>query len=191
MPPGEWGQVALGLLIPYLLLVHIVNTRGTRILTRIDIDYVYEIANLWVDPASACSRWRWWCWSGGTSPWGCIWLRNREWYRRAMSAVVVVYVMVPLCGLLGFAEVGMTMTRGRRRARRGSSRCGRGACRRTRGGLGARAELKAWVGPAWLGVVAAAVAAAQAELAGAGPAVRRDLPRGLAWRGPAACRSWR
>ena len=41
----------LGLAIPYLLLVHIVNTRGTRILTGIDINYPYEIANLWVDVA--------------------------------------------------------------------------------------------------------------------------------------------
>src|SRR6516165_1047608 len=50
MPPWEAIQILLGLTIPYLLLVHIVNTRGTRILTGIDIDYTYEIANLWVDP---------------------------------------------------------------------------------------------------------------------------------------------
>ncbi len=50
MPAWEAIQILLGLAIPYLLLVHIVNTRGTRILTGIDIDYTYEIANLWVDP---------------------------------------------------------------------------------------------------------------------------------------------
>jgi len=50
MPAWEATQILLGLTIPYLLLVHIVNTRGTRILTGIDIDYTYEIANLWVDP---------------------------------------------------------------------------------------------------------------------------------------------
>jgi adenylate cyclase len=50
MPAWEAIQILLGLTIPYLLLVHIVNTRGTRILTGIDIDYTYEIANLWVDP---------------------------------------------------------------------------------------------------------------------------------------------
>src|SRR5436309_3098361 len=31
IPAWEWVQLALGLAIPYLLLVHIVNTRGTRI----------------------------------------------------------------------------------------------------------------------------------------------------------------
>jgi adenylate cyclase len=46
MPPWEAGQILVGLAIPYLLLVHIVNTRGTRILTGIDINYPYEIANL-------------------------------------------------------------------------------------------------------------------------------------------------
>lgn len=50
MPAWEAIQILLGLTIPYLLLVHIINTRGTRILTGIDIDYTYEIANLWVDP---------------------------------------------------------------------------------------------------------------------------------------------
>ena len=50
MPAWEASQILLGLTIPYLLLVHIVNTRATRILTGIDIDYTYEIANLWVDP---------------------------------------------------------------------------------------------------------------------------------------------
>jgi adenylate cyclase len=46
MPAWEATQILLGLAIPYLLLVHIINTRGTRILTGIDIDYPYEIANL-------------------------------------------------------------------------------------------------------------------------------------------------
>ena len=42
MPAWEAIQILLGLMIPYLLLVHIVNTRGTRILTGIDIDYTYQ-----------------------------------------------------------------------------------------------------------------------------------------------------
>jgi adenylate cyclase len=43
VPAWEAIQILLGLTIPYLLLVHIVNTRGTRILTGIDIDYAYGI----------------------------------------------------------------------------------------------------------------------------------------------------
>jgi adenylate cyclase len=56
MPVWEGTQILLGLSIPYLLLVHIVNTRGTRILTGIDINYPYEIANLWVDPWTRYSQ---------------------------------------------------------------------------------------------------------------------------------------
>ena len=41
MPAWEGVQILLGLTIPYLLLVHIVNTRGTRVLTGIDLDYTY------------------------------------------------------------------------------------------------------------------------------------------------------
>ena len=59
MPAWEWFQVLIGLAIPYLLLLHVINTRGTRILTHIDIDYVYEITNLWVDHWSAAGRSRW------------------------------------------------------------------------------------------------------------------------------------
>ena len=50
MPAWEAWQLLLGLAIPYFLLLHVVNTRGTRILTGIDISYPYEIANLWIDP---------------------------------------------------------------------------------------------------------------------------------------------
>jgi hypothetical protein len=73
MPAWEATQILLGLAIPYLLLVHIVNTRGTRILTGIDIDYTYEIANLWgrsVDTSSV--KLRSCCWCGDISPWVCI-----------------------------------------------------------------------------------------------------------------------
>src|SRR5688500_8412232 len=35
MPIGEYVQLLMGLVIPYLLLVHIVNTRATRVLTGI------------------------------------------------------------------------------------------------------------------------------------------------------------
>ena len=72
MPAWEGIQILLGLTIPYLLLVHIVNTRGTRILTGIDIDYTYEIANLWVDPGHDFDKLRSYYWSGDISPLVCI-----------------------------------------------------------------------------------------------------------------------
>ena len=51
LPPWELAQIALGLLIPFLLLPHIVNTRVARVLFGVEDNYLYELARLW--PASA------------------------------------------------------------------------------------------------------------------------------------------
>ena len=154
MPAWEAIQILLGLTIPYLLLVHIVNTRGTRILTGIDIDYTYEIANLWVDPWTRFKQIAlvllvWGHFAVGLH----FWWRLHGWYRRAFPAILVALVLVPTMALLGFAEVGMTMTA---RARsdpewmramkeRGVPADSRRATLRT--------TLKDWAGPSWFGVV--------------------------------------
>jgi adenylate cyclase len=154
MPAWETIQILLGLTIPYLLLVHILNTRGTRILTGIDIDYTYEIANLWVDP---WTRFRqialvllvWGHFAVGLH----FWLRLRSWYRRAFPAILVALVLVPTAALLGFAEVGMTMTAHARtdpawmraiRARGVPADAQRAKL---------RAALKDWSGVSWFGIV--------------------------------------
>ncbi|HUE40746.1 MAG TPA: adenylate/guanylate cyclase domain-containing protein [Chthoniobacterales bacterium] len=156
MPAWEAIQILLGLTIPYLLLVHIVNTRGTRILTGIDIDYTYEIANLWVDP---WTRFRqialvllvWGHFAVGLH----FWWRLHSWYRRAFPAIVLGMVLVPMAALLGFAEVGMTMTANARtdpqwllaiKARGVPSDPSRAKL---------RAALKDWIGASWFGVVGA------------------------------------
>ena len=162
MPAWEATQILLGLTIPYLLLVHIVNTRGTRILTGIDIDYTYEIANLWVDP---WTRFRqvalvllvWGHFAVGLH----FWWRLQSWYRRAFPAILLAMVLVPIAALLGFAEVGMTMTAHARtdpqwmrtiKARGVPSDPSRAKL---------RTALKDWVGASWLGVVGAVFCIAQ------------------------------
>lgn len=110
MPAWERGQVMLGLAIPYLLLVHVVNTRGTRVLTGIDIDYVYEIALLWTDPVVRTKQiflvvLVWGHFVTGLH----FWLRHKPAYKRAFTGVVLGYVLLPLAALLGFAEVGMSL----------------------------------------------------------------------------------
>ena len=154
MPRWEWTQILLGLTIPYLLLVHIVNTRGTRILTGIDIDYTYEIANLWVDP---WTRFRqvalvllvWGHFAVGLH----FWWRLHSWYRRAFPAILVALVLVPTAALLGFAEVGMTMTSHARTdpqwMRAIKARGVPADLRRAK----LRAALKDWVGPGWFALV--------------------------------------
>src|SRR4030095_474111 len=162
MPAWEAIQILLGLTIPYLLLVHIVNTRGTRILTGIDIDYTYEIANLWVDP---WTRFRqvalvllvWGHFVVGLH----FWWRLHSWYRRAFPAMLVAFVLIPTAALLGFAEVGMTMTAHaqsdpqwmRAMKARGVPADPRRAKLRT--------TLKDWVGPSWIAVVGLVFSIAQ------------------------------
>jgi adenylate cyclase len=162
MPAWEAIQILLGLMIPYLLLVHIVNTRGTRILTGIDIDYTYEIANLWVDP---WTRFRqialvllvWGHFAVGLH----FWWRLQGWYRRAFPAILVALVLVPMAALLGFAEVGMTMTaRARTDPQWMRDIKARGVpADPNRAKL--RATLKDWVGPSWFGVVGLVFSIAQ------------------------------
>lgn len=162
MPAWEAIQILLGLTIPYLLLVHIINTRGTRILTGIDIDYTYEIANLWVDP---WMRFRqialvllvWGHFAVGLH----FWWRLHSWYRRAFPAILLALVLVPTVALLGFAEVGMTMT-----AHAQSDPQWMRAMKAR--GVPAdphraklRATLKDWVGPSWIAVVGLVFSIAQ------------------------------
>jgi adenylate cyclase len=162
MPRWEWTQILLGLTIPYLLLGHIVNTRGTRILTGIDIDYTYEIANLWVDP---WTRFRqialvllvWGHFAVGLH----FWWRLRQWYQRAFPAILVALVLVPTAALLGFAEVGMTMTAHARTdpqwMRAMKARGVPADPRRAK----LRAALKDWAGASWFGVVGVVFSIAQ------------------------------
>ena len=154
MPAWEAIQILLGLMIPYLLLVHIVNTRGTRILTGIDIDYTYEIANLWVDP---WTRFRqialvllvWGHFAVGLH----FWWRLHGWYRRAFPAILVALVLVPMAALLGFAEVGMTMTSRARSDPQWMREIKARGVPADPNRAKLRATLKNWVGPSWFGVV--------------------------------------
>ncbi len=162
MPVWELTQVLLGLAIPYLLLVHIVNTRGTRILTGIDINYPYEIANLWVDPWTRARQILlvalvWGHFVAGLH----YWLRIQGWYRRAFPLILLFYVLVPAAALLGFAEVGMTTTDHARNDpawMQGMKTLGVPADPRH---AAVRAGLRQWVGASWLGVVALVFCAAQ------------------------------
>jgi adenylate cyclase len=162
IPRWELIQLILGLAIPYFLLSHIVNTRGTRILTRIDIDYVYEIANLWVAPAN---RYRqitlvllvWVHFAVGLH----FWLRIRAWYRKAYPTMLMFYVLVPLTALLGFAEVGMKMTTQARADPKWMPAMVKKGVPADPQRAKVRSTLRGWVGYSWLGVVGVVFAAAQ------------------------------
>ena len=154
MAPWEMAQLLFGLAIPYLLLVHIVNTRGTRILTGIDINYPYEIANLWVDPWTRARQILlvllvWGHFVAGLH----FWLRVYGGYRRAFPLILIFYVLVPTTALLGFAEVGMTMTAHARADPAWMKGMKTAGVPRDAHRAALRASLREWVGPSWLALV--------------------------------------
>jgi adenylate cyclase len=162
MPAWEAIQILLGLTIPYLLLVHIVNTRGTRILTRIDIDYTYEIANLWVDPWTRSKQIALVLLVWGHFVVGLhFWWRLYGWYRRAFPALLLAYVLIPTAALLGFAEVGMTMTAHARSDPQWMTAMKARGVPADPNRAKLRAALKDWVGAYWIGIVGFVVCIAQ------------------------------
>ncbi len=111
VPWWEAAQLILGLAVPYLLLTHIVNTRMTRVLAGIDIDYVYELSALWVvDPWVRAQQITLVLLVWGHLALGLhFWLRLKTWYRAALPVAAVLYVLVPTLALLGFAQGGMRL----------------------------------------------------------------------------------
>jgi adenylate cyclase len=105
LPPWELVQIGLGLLIPFLLLPHIVNTRGARVMFGVEDNYLYELARLWPASALLQSTLLVIVWLHG-----CIglhyWLRLYPPYRMAQPVLLFVAVAVPLAALGGFMVSG-------------------------------------------------------------------------------------
>ena len=130
--------------------------------TGIDIDYTYEIANLWVDP---WTRFRqialvllvWGHFAVGLH----FWWRLYGWYRRAFPVFLLAYVLIPTAALLGFAEVGMKMTAHARSDPQWMRAIKARGVPADPNRAKLRATLKDWVGPYWFGVVGFVVCIAQ------------------------------
>ena len=105
LPAWEIAQIGLGLLIPFLLLPHIVNTRIANQFFGVQDTYLYELARLW--PSSALLQ---------TSllaiVWlhGCIgihhWLRLSPTYTAAQPVLLFIAIAIPLGALGGFMVAG-------------------------------------------------------------------------------------
>jgi adenylate cyclase len=105
MPAWEVLQVALGLLIPYWLVVHAVGTRGLHERFGVEDDYLYLMQLLWPGGAERQSLMLIIIWLHG-----CIgvhfWLRLRPWYPRVRSAAFALALLLPTLALIGFANAG-------------------------------------------------------------------------------------
>lgn len=101
MPAWEASQILLGLAIPYVLIKHVIATRGAMLAFDTNVDYRHELSVLW--PGDV-----WWQSALLLLVWthGCIglhfWLRLKPWYREVFPALAVAGVVVPLLALTGW-----------------------------------------------------------------------------------------
>lgn len=103
MPVWEAAQLFLGLLIPYVLIKHIIVTRGATLQFGSTIGYKYELFSLW--PSSAILQ------SGLlVIVWlhGCIglhyWLRMKPWYARIRTTLACIALLIPILALTGWTS---------------------------------------------------------------------------------------
>ena len=105
LPAWELFQIGLGLLIPFLLFPHIVNTRIAHVFFGVEDNYLYELARLWPENAILQSTLLLLVWVHG-----CLglhfWLRLYAPYRAAAPVLLFVAIAVPLAALGGFMVVG-------------------------------------------------------------------------------------
>lgn len=101
MPPWEALQLLFGLAIPYLLIKHVIATRGAMLAFDTNVDYRHELSVLW--PGDL-----WWQSALLLLVWihGCIglhfWLRLKPWYRHALPLLATFAVILPVLSLTGW-----------------------------------------------------------------------------------------
>lgn len=111
MPAREAAQIVLGLLIPLLIAEHVVGARAYSTVTGVDIDYEFVVRALLIDTPLSGVRQVF----ALLAIWahGCLglhfWLRYRDWYPAAAPWLLIAAVLVPVLGLLGFADAGKTL----------------------------------------------------------------------------------
>ena len=105
LPPWELFQIALGLIIPFMLFPHIVNTRIAHVYFNVEDNYLYELARLWPDSGIYQSTLLLIVWLHG-----CIgihfWLRLYGPYRTAQPVLLFLAIAVPLAAIGGFMVSG-------------------------------------------------------------------------------------
>lgn len=105
MPPWEAVQIVLGLMIPFLLFPHIVNTRVAHSVYNVNDIYLYELVRLWPERAFWQSFLLLIVWAHG-----CIGvhfaLRLSPLYRRISLPLLAVAVALPIAALAGFMVTG-------------------------------------------------------------------------------------
>ena len=108
LPPWELFQIALGLLIPFFMFPHIVNTRIARVVFGVEDNYLYELARLWPDSGLYQSTFLLIVWLHA-----CIgihfWLRLYVPYRVVQPVLLFLAIAVPLAAIGGFMVAGRSV----------------------------------------------------------------------------------
>lgn len=105
LQPWEIVQIVLGLLIPFLLFPHIVNTRIASMWFGVEDNYLYELVRLWPVSAIVQSTLLIMVWVHG-----CLgihfWLRLYTPYRALQPVLLFIAIAIPLAALAGFMISG-------------------------------------------------------------------------------------
>jgi len=108
LTPGEWVQLAVGMTIPFLLVEHIVGTRGATLAAGSDPEYPAVLLTIWVyapkfvviQTLAILAAWTH----------GVLglhyWLRLKPWYAGAFQVLYGAAILVPVLGFLGFVAAG-------------------------------------------------------------------------------------
>jgi adenylate cyclase len=108
LPPWELFQIALGLLIPFFMFPHIVNTRIARVVFGVEDNYLYELARLWPESGVYQSTFLLIVWLHA-----CIgihyWLRLYTPYRAVQPVLLFLAIAVPLAAIGGFMVSGRSV----------------------------------------------------------------------------------
>ena len=108
LPRWELLQMALGLMIPLLLLPHIVNTRISALVFDVNTTYRYELAKIWPATMLAQTTLLLLVWTHG-----CMglhyWLRLAPAYRRMAPYLLCGAVLLPFAAVTGVVEQGRHM----------------------------------------------------------------------------------
>ena len=99
----EGLQLVLGLSIPYLLLKHMIATRGLNAVFGLDDTYVHELSILWLGLALNQSILLLLVWVHAMIGLH-YWLSVKAWYRRALPVLAALAISIPLFSLWGWIE---------------------------------------------------------------------------------------
>lgn len=108
MPLWNLMQTALGLAMPWLLIGHVVGTRGFDLLLDLELNYSQVVTALWSSTSGIVKQYAlvaisWLHLCLGIH----FWLRHKYWYSRWVLLLYPLSLIIPLLASLGFARAGI------------------------------------------------------------------------------------